>query len=165
MGDDVHAERAAALPDRAALLALEEAAHELGRAFPTGVTDTMQAQQVLEELFAQAGAGAPPLRPDDPAAAARRVLAALVREEAARDLVAEILDDPPEDDQMGGEDLLPDLAVLAGVLAFLRLHVAFRFKRDNSRTTVEFRLETKPLSDSALAALVRAVLSLMNRER
>ncbi|MGW0737233.1 hypothetical protein [Streptomyces sp. NPDC002851] len=164
MAYDVHAERAAALPDRTALLALEEMAHELGRTFPTGVANAMQARQVLEELFAQAGAGAPPLQADDPAAAARRVLAALAREEGARELVEEVLADPPQDDQMGGENLVADLTVLAGVLAFLRLHVAFRFKRDNGRNTVEFRLEKKPLTDSTLSTLVRTVLSLMNRE-
>lgn len=164
MTSEIHAERAAALPDRTALLALEEAAHELGRTYPTGLTNVLQAHDVLKELFAQAGAGEPPLRADDPPAAARRVLAALAREEGARKLVEEVLDDPPEDDQMGGDDLVADLAVLAGVLAFLRLHVAFRFKRHDGRSTVEFRFEKKPVSDGTLAALVRSVLSLMNRE-
>ncbi|MEV4341833.1 hypothetical protein [Streptomyces sp. NPDC049590] len=164
MAEDVHAERAAALPDRTALLALEETTHALNRTFPTGVTDAVRARRVVEELFAQAGAGAPPPRADDPAAAARRVLAALAREEGARELVEEILADPPEDDQMGGEDLVADLTVLAGVVAFLRLHVSFRFKRDDARNTVEFRLEQKPLTDSTLARLVRTVLSLMGRE-
>ncbi|MFD8827134.1 hypothetical protein ACFV1C_32885 [Streptomyces sp. NPDC059605] len=165
MTDASHAERAAAaLPDRTALLALEELAHGLGRAFPTGLTNPMQAHEVLTELFARAGVGAPPSRTDDPASAARRVLAALAREEGARELVEEVLADPPEDDQMGGEDLVADLAVLAGVIAFLRLHVSFRFKRDDSRNTVEFRLEKKPLSDGALSSLARTVLGLMNRE-
>ncbi|MEU1212549.1 hypothetical protein ACFYSH_14965 [Streptomyces sp. NPDC005791] len=164
MADDIHAERWAALPDRTVLLALEEAAHELGRTYPTGLTNAFEAHEVLKALFAQAGAGAPPLRADDPSAAARRVLAALAREEGARKLVEEVLADPPEDDQMGGDDLVADLTVLAGVLAFLRLHVTFRFKRNDSRNTVEFRLEKKPLSDGTLATLVRTVLSLMNRE-
>ncbi|ROQ66334.1 hypothetical protein EDD93_0738 [Streptomyces sp. 840.1] len=162
---DVHAERAAALPDRTALLALEEAAYELGRTFPTGVANAAEAMQVLQELFTQAGAGTAPSRADDPPAAARRVLAALAREEGARNLVAEILADPPQDDQMGGEDIVSDLTVLTGVLTFLRLHVNFRFKRDNGHNTVEFRLEKKPLTDGTLTALVRAVLSLMNREQ
>ncbi|MYY03909.1 MULTISPECIES: hypothetical protein [unclassified Streptomyces] len=164
MAGDIHAERAAALPDRTALLALEEVAHELGRTHPTGLTTAYQAQDVLTALFAQAGADSPPLPPDDPAAAARRVLAVLVREEGARNLVEEVLADPPEDDQMGGDDLVTDLTVLAGVIAFLRLHVTFRFKHDDGRNTVEFGLEKKPLNDGTLAALVRTVLSLMNRE-
>ncbi|NED81516.1 hypothetical protein G3I76_15635 [Streptomyces sp. SID11233] len=164
MALDVHTARAAALPDRSALLALEEAAYELGRTFPTGVTSAPEAMRILQELFTQAGAGAPPSRADDPAAAARRVLAALAGEEGARALVEGILADPPEDDQMGGEDIVADLTVLTGVIAFLRLHVSFRFKRDDGRNTVEFRLEKKPLTDGALTALVRAVLSLMNRE-
>ncbi|MFG2601429.1 hypothetical protein [Streptomyces sp. NPDC048462] len=66
---------------------------------------------------------------------------------------------------MGGAGLVSDLTVLTGVLTFLRLHVNFRFKRDDGRNTVEFRLEKKPLTDGTLTALVRTVLSLMNREQ
>ncbi|MFF5254011.1 hypothetical protein ACFY4K_18450 [Streptomyces leeuwenhoekii] len=164
MADDIHAAKAAALADRTALLALEEITHELGQKFPTGVATTLQARQVLEELFAQAGVEDAPLRANDPAAAARRILAALAREEDARELAEEVLADPPEDDQMGGEDLAADLTVLAGVVAFLRLHVAFRFKREQGRNTVEFRFEKKPLSNGGLSALAHSVLSLMNRE-
>ncbi|MEV0918466.1 hypothetical protein AB0I93_29965 [Streptomyces sp. NPDC049967] len=53
----------------------------------TGVTSAPEAMPILQELFAQAGAGAPPSRADDPPAAARRVLAALAGEEGARTLV------------------------------------------------------------------------------
>ncbi|MEU6496873.1 hypothetical protein ABZ890_41985 [Streptomyces sp. NPDC046984] len=156
--DDPFAE----LPDRTVLLALEEVAHTLSGRYPTPIASPSEAREVLKALFEAADAPAPTAAGD--ATVARRVLAAFAREEESAELVGEVLADPPEDDQMGGEDLTTDLVVLAGVIAFLRLHVDFRFKRANGRSTIEFRLGQKPISDGLLTSLVRIVLNLLRRD-
>ncbi|MEV0261347.1 hypothetical protein AB0I49_08375 [Streptomyces sp. NPDC050617] len=151
------------LSDRTVLLALEEITHTLNGRFPSPVTAASQAQDVLDALFE--ATDTPPLAVAGSAIAARRILAAFAHEEESANLAGEILADPPKDDQMGGEDLATDLVVLAGVVAFLRLHIGFHFKRSNGRSTVEFRLEQKPLTDGLMASLVRTVLDFFQREQ
>ncbi|MEU0966406.1 hypothetical protein ABZ357_13670 [Streptomyces sp. NPDC005917] len=160
---DVDLDQLAELPDRLALLALEEIAYTLSGRYPTCLTRPSEARAVISALFEAADA-APPTAVAMDTAAARRVLAALAQEEASATLVGDVLADPPGDDQMGGDDLTTDMVVLAGVIAFLRLHVDFRFKRANGRSSVDFRIGQKPISEGMLASLARAVLSLLQRD-
>ncbi|MER7684516.1 hypothetical protein [Streptomyces sp. NPDC097610] len=153
----------AELSDRTVLLSLEEATHTLNSCYPVHVTSPADAHAVLVALFEAAGEPPMPAVVAD-TSAARRVLAALAREKKSAETVNEILADPPMDDQMGGEDLVLDLVVLAAVIAFLRLHVDFRFKRANGRSEVEFRLEQQPVPEGLLTTLVRAVVSLLQRD-
>jgi hypothetical protein len=66
------------------------------------------------------------------------------------ELASDLVDDPPDDDQMGVQELPQYLAVLGFVVAFMQTRFHFRLSRVGGKTAVALEVGKEPLTPEEL---------------
>jgi hypothetical protein len=141
------------LSDRSVLLSLQELAETVGSDVAEVAPDEQEAVELLAALLASTGL------PPEPATALREEGAAV---EAGRKLLghalldpdterpaAEIVTDPPSDDQMSVELAVAAAVVLGALIAWLQTKIDIRVSRKDGKSEFEFRA-TKAATQPAL---------------
>lgn len=151
------------LDDRSVVLAIQYLTEDLSAGSPALARTEAEARLVIAALLAEARvADADPrlLLPVESAAiaAARRALEAAARDEDIREPAAEILADPPRDEQMSVETVLVSTAVLALLISWLQTKVEFRLHRKGGKTDVEFSIG-KQAADAEVIRVIAATFS------
>jgi hypothetical protein len=150
------------LSDRSVLLSLQELAETLGTDVAAVAPDEQSAVELMNALLAEAGVPAgDPTALDDGAvavAAGRRLLGQALTDPDTGGPAAEIVADPPADDQMSVELAIAAAVVLGALIAWLQTKVDIKVSRKDGKTEFEFRA-TKAATDPALLRHVAETVS------
>ncbi len=84
----------------------------------------------------------------------RELLGLLCRDATYGELAAEVVADPPTEDQLGIDTAPEVLVFLAGVVSLLMTRVRFRVVRKDHRTSFEFDIEKKSVGDTVMRDLL-----------
>lgn len=154
------------LDDRAVVLAVQYLAEDLRRDEPTIVRTEAEARLVISALLTQAHvANTDPsdLLPTEPAAlaAARRALVAASADTGAQEMTAELLAEPPRDEQMSVEAVLASSSVFALLIAWLQTKVKLRIHRKDGKTEVDFTISKQAADGQVLRAIATTFRSIL----
>jgi hypothetical protein len=146
------------LDDRAVVLAVQYLAESLQGDEPTLVLTENEARLVIATLLAEtrvAKTEPGDLLPTelDALTAARRALAAASADLDAKEATAELLAEPPTDEQMAVEAALTSVAVLALLISWLQTKVELRVRRKGGKTEVDFTISKQAANAQTLRAI------------
>ncbi|WP_329124767.1 hypothetical protein [Streptomyces sp. NBC_01353] len=154
------------LDDRSVLLAVQYLAEDLQQGEPAVVRSEAEARQVICSLLTQThvSSTAPEaLLPTEPAAlaAARRALSALGDDADTREMTAQLLAEPPEDEQMSVEAALASTSVLVLLITWLQTKVELRIRRKGGKTEVDFTIGKQAADARTLREIAMGMRSVL----
>ncbi|MEU8816711.1 hypothetical protein [Actinoplanes sp. NPDC048796] len=154
------------LSDRSVLLSLQELAETVGHDVGEIAPDEQEAADLLAALLASTGlppAPATALREEGAAVeAGRRLLGQALRDPDTGAPAAEILADPPGDDQMSVELAVAAAVVLGALVAWLQTKIDIKVSRKDGKTEFEFRATKAATQPALLRQLAETVATILN---
>ncbi|MFC8721048.1 hypothetical protein [Kitasatospora sp. NPDC057198] len=157
-----------ALSDRSVVLSLQEITEELGDTDPARTPlDADEAQSLVTALMAAGGERARTfgIAGEDGRRAARQLLVHLLQDPDTSSRAAEVLSDPPADEQMSVEAALVGTVLLGALVAWLQTKVDIRIHRRDGHTEFDFRLRKEAAPPGLLRELAATVARLLGGTR
>jgi hypothetical protein len=155
------------LDDRTILLILSYLTQDIRAQLPEADTQSTASLEDAEHLMAamlvetgvssETKAMKESLTDHEAAAIGRRLLTALAKDEELRPRIDELIDHPPQDEQMSVEAAIAGAVVLGMVVSWIQTKVKIHYSHKNGKAQFEFDLEKRPGSTSLLNIVVKSV--------
>lgn len=157
MSDSIHE-----IDDRTALRVLSALTEELQEKLPDGpkIASIEDARDAINALLVEAGTEGAPNADAIGAGHARALLAMLADDPVTHDHVADLVANPPNDEQRSVELALGAAIVLGGLITWLQTKFDIDFKREDGETSFRFRARKDAVDKDLIAETAQAVTRL-----